>query len=136
MPKTPFSQQPGNARKHTASQDQKTVRITEAEHARAVLVRAGSVGHAVEGLGRGSRGSGGRRRGGRGGVVLLGVLRAARVVLAAGTSALVVAPARLDALVAPFRADVVGDRQGVLAHVGPIAVAADTAVSEGFLRRA
>lgn len=67
----------------------------------------------------GLRGRGGRGRGGSGGglVGLRGLLGTARMVLTAGTSALVVISAVLDALSSPLQADVVRKGLRVLADI-------------------
>lgn len=57
----------------------------------------------------------------------------ARVLLDAGGLAGVDVVAALDALLAPFDADVEGDGQAVLGHVGGETVAADAVVCERFL---
>ena len=71
--------------------------------------------------------------GSRGCVVLLGVAGTAGVVLSTRRSTTVASLAVLNALVAPFLADVVGNSQRVLRHVGLLVVAANAAVGEGFL---
>lgn len=71
--------------------------------------------------------------GSRGCVVPLGVAGTARVVLSTRRGTRVASLAVLNALVAPFLADVVGNSQGVLRHVGLLVVAANAAVGEGFL---
>lgn len=72
--------------------------------------------------------------GGSCGVDARRVLGAARVVLDAGSLASVDAAAATDALLAPFDADVEGDGQAVLGHVGGQAVAAGAVECQGFLR--
>ena len=71
--------------------------------------------------------------GGGCGVASRRVLGSAGVVLCAGGLAGVDAAAAGDALLAPFDADVEGDGQAVLGHVGGEAVAAGAVVCEGFL---
>jgi hypothetical protein len=71
--------------------------------------------------------------GGGCGVASRRVLGAAGVVLGAGGLAGVDAAAAGDALLAPFDADVEGDGEAVLGHVGGEAVAAGAVVCEGFL---
>jgi len=89
--------------------------------------RAGDTGE--DGVGRLGGRSGGRS--GRGDVHAGGVLGAAGVVGAAVAGARVGADAAVgDALVAELLADVEGQRQGVLGHVGLVAIAADAAVGE------
>lgn len=71
--------------------------------------------------------------GGSCGVASRRVLGAAGMVLGAGSLAGVDASAAGDALLAPFDADVEGDGQAVLGHVGGETVAAGAVVCEGFL---
>jgi hypothetical protein len=104
--------------------------LAAAAAARNVGVDGGAI---VSGTGTGLGDAAGRGRLGR--VGSLGVLSAAGVVLTARGSALHVALAALDALVAPFGADKVGERQGVLGDVGLEAIATDAAVGESFLDR-
>ncbi len=132
------SEQHGEASEQSTRHNGEAVRVTEPQPAGSVLAGvavavARAVREAVEDLAGGSgrgRGRGGRR-GGR--VDTRGVLRTAKVLLAAVRGALIVTSARRHALVTPLGTDVVGERQGVLGNVGLLVVAADAAVREGLL---
>jgi hypothetical protein len=139
----------GEAEEHAAHDDGQAVGAAQSQERSSALVvataatavraaAAGSVGEddgaVVLGARAGLAGAVGQARRGRGDVDALGVLGAAGVVLAAGRRAARVAAAAVDALVAPFLAGEVGNREGVLRHVGPDVVAAQAAVGQDLLK--